>query len=134
MASSRDFCRALLETLAVSEGRIGRHDHIRDLRLNAYLGGGPRKRIALRRRSQPALRAGRVRVLCTRRAPGRRRFARVYPQQIYGVQQFGLSPTAVRTLRRQAARAWSTLGQGRCLTSALALELGDQDPGKRIVG
>ena len=38
-ASSRDFGRALLETLAVSDGRIGRHDHIRDLRLNACMGG-----------------------------------------------------------------------------------------------
>ena len=78
---------------------------------------------------------GKVCFLRMRKASGRRRFVSgVYPQSMCGVQQFGLSPTAVRTLRRQAARAWSTLGQGRCLTSVLALELGDQDPAKCIVG
>ena len=69
-----------------------------------------------------------------RKAPGRRLFlGGVYPQSMYGVQQFGLSPTAVLTLRRQAARACSTLGQGRCLTLLLALEMREHDPAKKIV-
>ena len=54
-------------------------------------------------------------------APGRRLFLG------------GVYPTAVRTLRRQAARACSTLGQGRCLTSLLALEMGEHDPAKKVV-
>ena len=82
-----------------------------------------------------ALRVRRVRFLRGRGAPGRRLFTGgAYPQGMYGVQQFGLSPTALRTLRRQAARDCSTLGQGRCLTSLLPLEMGTQDPAKRVVG
>ena len=95
---------------------------------------------ALRRRHKAARRAGRVSFLRIRKAPdknhppGRRLFlGGVLPQSMYGVQQFGLSPTAVRTLRRQAARACSTLGHGRCLTSLLALEMGEQDPAKKVV-
>ena len=134
VASSQDFGQALLNTLAKSDVRMGLHDHIRDLGLDAYTGRKPRKRIALRRRHKAATRAGRVCFLRTRKAPGRRLFlGGLYPQSIYGVQQFGLSPTAVRTLRRQAARACSTLGPGRCPTSLLALEMGEHDPAKKVV-
>ena len=133
-ASSRDFGRLLLNTLAESDVRMGLQDHIRDLGLDAYTGRRPRKRIALRWRHSAALRAGKVSYLRSRNAPGRRLFlGGVYPQSMYGVQQFGLSPTAVRTLRRQAARACSTLGQGTCLTSLLALEMGEHDPAKKVV-
>ena len=134
VASSRDFGRLLLNTLAESDVRMGLQDHIRDLGLDAYTGRRPRKRIALRRRHRAALRAGKVSYLRSRNAPGRRFFlGGVYPQSMYGVQQFGLSPTAVRTRRRQAARACSTLGQGRCLTSLLALEMGEHDLAKKVV-
>ena len=103
VASSQDFGKALLNTLAKSDVRMGLHDHIRELGFD-----------------------GRVSYLRMRKAPGRRLFfGGLYPQSMNGVQQFGLSPTAVRTLRRQAARACSTLGQGRCLTSLLALEMGE---------
>ena len=61
---------------------------------------------------------------CARLQGGGFSLAGYTPQSMYGVQQFGLSPTAVRTLRRQAAWACSTLGHGRCLTSLLALEMG----------
>ena len=133
-ASSRDFGRLLLNTLAESDVRMGLQDHIRDLGLDAYTGRRPRKRIALRRRHRAALRAEKVSYLRSRNAPGRRLFlGGVYPQSMYGVQQFGLSPTAVRTLRRQAARACSTLGQGKCLTSLLALEIREHDPAKKVV-
>ena len=92
---------------------MGLQDHIRDLGLDAYTGRRPRKRIALWRRHRAALRARKVSFLRLRNAPGRRLFlGMVYPQSMYGVQQFGLSPTAVRKFRRQAARACSTLGQG----------------------
>ena len=134
VASSQDFGKALLNILAKSDVRKGLHDHIRDLGLDAYTGRRPRKRIALRRRHRAAHRAGRVSYLRMRNAPGRQFFlGGVYPQSVYGVQQFGLSPTAVRTLRRQAARACSTLGHGRCLTSLLALEMGKHDPAKKVV-
>ena len=134
VAPSGDFGRLLLNTLAESDVRMGLQDHIRDLGLDAYTGRRPRKRIALRRRHRAALRAGKVSYLRSRNAPGRRLFlGGVYPQSMYGVQQFGLSPTAVRSLRRQAARACSTLDQGRCLTSLLALEMGEHDPAKKVV-
>ena len=132
VASSQDFGKLLLNTLAKSDVRMGLQDHIRDLGLDAYTGRRPRKRIALRRRHRAALRAGRVSYLRLRNAPGRRLFlGGVHPQSMHGVHQFGLSPTAVRTLRRQAARACSTLG--RCLTSLLALEMGEHDPAKKVV-
>ena len=60
VASSRDFGRLLLNTLAESDVRMGLQDHIRDLGLDAYTGRRPRKRIALRRRHRAALRAGKV--------------------------------------------------------------------------
>ena len=134
-SSSRDFGRALLNSLAKSDVRMGLHEHIRDLGLDAYTGRRPRKRIALRQRHKAARRAGRVSYLRMHKAPGRQLFlGGVYRQSMNGVQQFGLSPTAVRTLRRQAARACSTLGHGRCLTSLLALEMGEQDPAKKSSG
>ena len=52
---------------------------------------------------------------------------------VRGPAVWALSPTAVRTLRRQAARACSTLGPGRCLTSLLALEMGENDSAKKVV-
>ena len=134
LASSREFGRLLLNTLTNSGVRMELQDHIRDLGLDAYTGRRPRKRIALRRRHRAALRVRKVSYLRSRNAPGRRLFlGGVCPQSTYGVQQFVLSPTAVRTLRRQAARACSTLGQGRCLTSLLALEMGEHDPAKKVV-
>ena len=50
-----------------------------------------------------------------------RTYAHAISSPMYGVQ------------RRQAARACSTLGQGRCLTSLLALEMGEHDPAKKVV-
>ena len=106
VASSRDFGRLLLNTLAESDVRMGLQDHIRDLGLDAYTGKRPRKRIALRRRTQGSAQSRKgLEAKAHNNAPGRRLFpGGVYPQSMYGVQQFGLSPTAVRTLRRQAAR------------------------------
>ena len=60
VASSQDFGKAFLSALAKSDVRMGLHDHIRDLGLDAYTGRRPRKRSALRRRHRAALRAGRV--------------------------------------------------------------------------
>ena len=42
-ASSQDFGKALLNTLAKSDVRMGLHDHIRDLGFDAYTGRRPRK-------------------------------------------------------------------------------------------
>ena len=99
VASSQDFGKLLLNTLAKSDVRMGLQDHIRDLGLDAYTGRRPCKRIALRRRHRAALGAGRVSYQRLRNAPGRRLFlGGVYPQSMYGVQQFGLSPMAVHTL------------------------------------
>ena len=79
-ASSRDFGRLLLNTLAESDVRMGLQDHIRDFGLDAYTGRRPRQRIALRRRHRAALRAGKVSYLRSRNAPGRRLFlGGVYP-------------------------------------------------------
>ena len=51
------------------------------------------------------------------------------PQGLWGHQNLGVSPTAMKAIRTNAAAATAIGGHGRCATTALALTLGhDKDP------
>ena len=52
------------------------------------------------------------------------------PSGTYSHQHHGLPEYEVLRLRRQAAAAASGVGPGRCLTTALGIEYGDDDPAK----
>ena len=54
------------------------------------------------------------------------------PQAVYGHQIYGVSPSSIRTLRRQAGQAIAGTGSGRCLTTLLAMHLGTKDPGLEL--
>ena len=56
----------------------------------------------------------------------------VQPQAAYHAQVHGLPPTRKRDLRRAAGAMLSHANRGRCLTTRLALEMGDKDPGVSI--
>ena len=48
---------------------------------------------------------------------------------VYGHQVLGTAPSLMLGLRRKACRAIAGKGFGRCMTTALALLMGDEDPG-----
>ena len=51
------------------------------------------------------------------------------PALVYGHQVLGTAPSLMLGLRRKACRAIAGKGFGRCMTTALALLMGDEDPG-----
>ena len=53
----------------------------------------------------------------------------VQPQAAYHAKVHGLPPTRVRSLRRGAGAMMSHANRGRCLTTRIAIEMGDKDPG-----
>ena len=56
----------------------------------------------------------------------------VQPQAAYHAQVHGLPPSRILALRRGAGAMLSHSNRGRCLTTRLAIEMGDKDPGVSV--